>query len=227
MNSLAKRFLALFVACLAFGPAMADEFDRHVADLFILQAKPIQHELGITEAQRARMNQAAAADEKRKEAYHKELEKTKSQPSKSRVFALYRQLKTEVFNQLSEAQLRRLREISLQHIGVVALGDPVVGKRLGLSSAQVQRIQGMVKNDAQTLSKTERQLREPVVARFKGKAQTEENRRKFEQEVYNAVAPRLKEMEVKDHDQILSVLTPAQKSAWKALQGRPFTPPRQ
>jgi hypothetical protein len=224
MNFLLKRLFCLTVACLGFAPAFAEDFDHHVADIFILQAKPVQRELGVTEDQRARMNKAADADQQRKDAYAQELKKSKRKPDRARVLAMFRELRAEVFQQLAPSQMKRLRQISLQHFGPVALADPIVGKRVGLSTKQIEKIQAYVQKDAKDLSTTERDLRKSVVKRYKGKPVTEENDRKLGHDLNETIGPRVQNMEQKDRDQIFSVLTQAQRMTWNSLLGKPFEP---
>ncbi len=51
--------IPLVLALVAMGRAQSDPFDYHCADVVLLQAKAVQKELSITEAQRKKMNDAA------------------------------------------------------------------------------------------------------------------------------------------------------------------------
>jgi hypothetical protein len=206
-------------------------FDLHAADMTILQAKSIQNAIGITTAERNRMNVFAIGYGSRIQAYKKELikeHKTKFDPS--RVESLQAELKRQVFAELTPAQLKRLREISLQHDGIAALGDDVVAKKVGLSPSQLDKVRKLIVNDRTDLGALERQVANPIVTKYrKLKPKTPAAQKgvvaKFRAEMSSAelrIRPRVNAIVIRDHAKIMAVLSPAQRSAWNSLLGKPF-----
>jgi hypothetical protein len=223
-----RSLLSATVLLLGAWSARADDFDRHVADIHILQLKAVQRELGVSEDQRARMNQAADQNRADLKAYSQQLDASKGKPDESRVLSYYLQLKDQVLNDLTPQQVRRLREITLQRAGFVGLADGVVARRVGLSAAQLKAVrQDIVSGEKQARELTDK-IRKPIIARYKNaNPKTNKEARaimdKFDKEMAHALGPKLKSLEQAHRRKMLALLTPAQTKAWKALQGRPFT----
>ena len=138
-----KKLLTLAIAVLTTGAyaQKMDAFDYHVADIQVLQIKAVQKELGITEATRKKFN--SYADDWRKEgqqlaqqAQSRGVDPSSDPSAQASFKALVETLKKRVLGTLSASQLKRTRELSLQVVGYRALLDPMVSKRLGLSTSE-------------------------------------------------------------------------------------------
>ena len=207
-----------------------DAFDMHSADMIILQSKGIQKAIGLSEAQRSRMNSFAATYKSQLTAYQNELQKSKKQPDGARLRNYELNLRSHVFAQLTPGQLRRLREISLQHDGLAALGDDVVAKRVGLNSAQIEKVRSIIVADRKQMAAYQQAAAGPIIAKyqkFKPKSQAEGKAlgAKFTQEMRQAAAryaPKIKATVASDRARIMSLLSAKQRATWTALLGKPF-----
>jgi hypothetical protein len=212
-----------------------DPFDYHCADVLILQAKPVQQEIKLTEAQRNKMNVAAQKHQKVIEGLQKKygnqqpdeatMKKVNPQIQKS-----FDELKKSVIAVLSAAQLKRVREINLQRMDVAALLDVEVAKRLGLKPGQSKKI-GQTVQAAQTkVAKLQQDAASPILTKYQSKQPKSEAEGKKLQAEFNKemeaagkkVAPKVIAEQKSAKDKVLAVLTPSQRTAFKALQGNPF-----
>ena len=103
---------------------------------------------------------------------------------------------------LTPAQKLRMRQLTLQSIGATAVLQPKVASTLGLSNGQKARLATSV-SDAN----------EGVAARMRGGMSAER-------------MPELtrlqNEAKAKANRSLLAILTPAQRTKWKAMLGKPF-----
>lgn len=230
-----KRSIVLLPLLLLAGAARAqDSFDTHVADIGLLQAKAVQNDVGITPAERTKMEAAATEYRGKINDYGKQLKALgQTSPDQAKMHGMMDVLKTQVFAVLTPAQIRRVRELTLQRLGPVSMTDTVVAKRVGLSDAEVGRIKaayqaGRVK--FQTLQQSAQQAAQPVVAQYKDrKPKTQAEAAALQKEVTGKLAPVrarfVPQMQAvgKETDAAMqAVLTPAQKATWAALKGKPF-----
>lgn len=226
--------LVLGVAALAGG----QNFDADIADIGILQAKPVQKEIGLSEKQRATMNKFA-------DAYNTEIkalgEKARKADPKNppkdldpRASAAYRKLRAAVLKELSATQLKRLREITLQEVGTPALADPKVARQIGLPDAKRKQIEGIFSNGAKQASALERQEMDKALADLrKKKPKTEKEANELMQEagkraeqVRAKIEPRIRAFRRDAETKALAILDAIQKTKWAGLKGRPFSLPR-
>lgn len=219
----------------ATGLAAADDFDRAVASLMILQNNKVQKDIGITTSQRDKMNVHAKTFNdgmnKLGKDYEAALKKDpKAKPDGAKQQKLVVDFKTKVLALLSDSQIKRLREISLQALGVGALGDTMVAKKVGLSGSQTTKVREALTaglNEATKIQTAARQkltqgLKEPKTEAEKKKVAAEIDKRmkqaapKLEQEL-NAIRSSTEK-------KVLAVLSSSQKSTWNALLGKLFKP---
>lgn len=227
----------VLIACLATSAGMAqaqsmDPFDFWVSDIILLQAKPIQKDIGVTEAQRGRMNQYASQHQAKVQAHVKELEAKKTPPKDGDPVAvrLFAELKRNVLAQLSPSQLKRLREISLQRIGVSALTDEKVATRVGLSSSQLKGERTAFTSARDQVAAIQRSTASNVMKAYAGRnVKTKAEAERLQKEANHklelamrAVAPRLKQIGDGARGKMLALLSPKQRGVWQALLGRPF-----
>jgi hypothetical protein len=234
-SSIAPRGLLLvalaFVALGSSSLAQAqDAFDAHVADIIILQPKQIQEDVGITLKQRDKFNQFADEQAKSIHAYIAEQEKnhvsrSKISPSDKHVLAIYLKLKTQILTVLTPAQLRRLREITLQARGYPLILDPVIERRMGVTPNQAGRIKSLLEAFAKFAQNSSQAVYEGVRAKFTNPTPTQAEQTDFSNKVRAAEAairPKIAAAHVQMDREVDSILTPAQRQTWKALLGKPF-----
>jgi hypothetical protein len=220
-----KRTLALFAAFSLFSNAAADDFDKKIAAFQLLQDKKVQTELKLTEAQRTKLNKHADAFNAKAAAYQKELEaqqkKTNkpAQPDQKRMEAMMTELKGKVLAELSATQMKRLRELSLQAVGVTALGDDLVAARVGLTADQKAKVRTLIKSGLDAANKLMAQA--DANAR-KGKKAEETYNKRIEAE-QKRIQPQLQKLREDTIKKVLAAMNAKQNAAWKQLQGKPYT----
>ncbi len=230
-----KRSIVLLPFLVLAGAARAQEsFDAHVADVGLLQAKQIQTDVGITAAQRDKMNVAATAYRGQVAAYGKQLKALgQTSPDQAKMRGMFDVLKKQVIAVLTPAQVRRVRELTLQRLGLISLTDDVVAKRVGLSPAQVGRLKAAFqagRANFQKLQQTAQQAAQPVVVQYKDrKPKTPAEAEALRKEVAAKLAPvrarflpQFQAIGKETDVAMTAVMTPAQKAAWAALKGPPF-----
>lgn len=218
------------------GAAQAQQgsFDAHVADIGLLQAKQVQTDVGITTAERDKMNVAASAYRDQVAAYGKQLKALgQSTPDQAKMRGMFEVLKNQVLKVLTPAQIRRVREITLQRLGMISLTDDVVAKQVGLSPAQVGRLKAAYQAGRTKFMAVQQQAQQaalPVMAPYKDrKPKTAAEAQALQKEVAAKLTPvrarflpQLQAVGKATDASMLAVLTPAQKAAWTALKGKPF-----
>ena len=223
---------ALLVASVAH--AAPDAFDFRVADVGLLQAKQVQTEVGITAAQRTKLNAAAAAHAKRLQDYERQLKALgQVNPDKTKLRSYFETLKKGVVAALTPAQLQRLRQLTLQRLGLVSLTDDGVSKRVGLSPAQIAKLKtafasGRAKFNA--LQQKARVAAGPIAAKYKDrKPKTQAEAAALQKEIKAKLQPieasylpKFQAIGKQTDAAMLAVLTPVQKKTWAALKGKPF-----
>jgi hypothetical protein len=227
---------ALVLAAPAFAAAQ-NAFDYHCTDITILQAKPVQQDVGITAAQRTKMNAAAAKHQAVLNALDKQYKgKQVSQSDMKKINPkladAFFKLKKDVCAILTPTQLVRTRQLNLQRLGYAALNDEVVAKKIGMSAAQIKSYRSAFVSGGQQSQKIQQAAAKPVLDKFakvKPKTETEANtlRARAGEEVNAAlkkVAPQLVAVEKSTQKKLDAVLTAKQRASWKALLGKPFKP---
>lgn len=231
MNRLPVLSVILVLASGAFAQR-ADPFDLQVANVIILQAKPVQKEVSMTEAQRAKLNTFAQDFNKKKDAFFKaeqdrqKKEGSKFQPNEGRLRSLFSAFRDQVLSQLTAKQAKRLRELTLQEVGMASMLDSHVAARLGITQAQLQKLQSAYEDGAKRSAAITQAAVEPIRAEFKGKNPNDKKTRDlFNQRMTaaeRATQPKLEKIKLETRAKFNSILTAKQLSDWKALQGTPF-----
>jgi len=228
------------VAALLFGLLVCalvsaqNNFDYTVSSVILLQSKPVQKEIGVTEQQLSAMNKFADSHRAKLKVYYLSLQKSKSKnkPSETRLLTMFNELKKGVLGQLNASQLKRLREISLQELGFSALGDAAVGTRIGLSSSQQRKVQAVLNTGITSANRVQMraindatgdlQTVKPKNATEQEKLRDEATRRA--EAAAERVSPQVSSIRESTRHQIMTLLTPKQRLAWAELQGKPFHP---
>lgn len=231
--------LSLLVALVCVAPAQPkmDPFDLHVASLRILEDRQVQAELGVTPTQRAMMDQFASKYNAELKAYGEQLKKQGKDPAKmtgpdDTMLRMLAKLKGNVMGVLSAGQLKRLREISLQAYALNGLMDSVVAKRVGISTAQLAKMRTTFEQGSKSANAVVEKAVSGVNDKFKNAAPKTEAEKKatiasYEQQSKAAmtqVEPSVQKIRENTRQQILAMITPKQKAAFLALQGKPFRP---
>lgn len=229
-----KKLLVFLLALLVCLAGAADKFDQQVASIILLQLKPVQAELGVTAAQRNAMNKYADSHRASLKTYYESLNKAKaSQPDKPKLERMFNALKQAVLAQLNDAQIKRLREISLQELGFSALADDTVAGKVGLSGAQLTKLRKVLSDGLSKASKIEYQAVTEATKDIQGKTPKSAAERDSLVKLANEraasaegrVHPQVMRVRDETSAKVLAVLTPQQKANWKALQGKPFKLP--
>lgn len=225
--------IAAILAVASMGHA-ADEFDSYFADISILQLKPIQAELKVTETQRANMNKHAEWLNAQGKAIDANVKAGKlSTDSANKQMALHLgSLKKKVIGELSAAQLKRLREITLQRDGLLPLMDQRMADKIGMTKAQLTKLRdAYVANDKKAKGLQEAAYK-PIFEKYlamKPKSKEEEaklveQRNKELEAARIKIQPQLEAMGKSYIDLADVTLTKGQKDSFLALKGKPFDP---
>ncbi len=228
----------LFFTITVFTAALAgaDNFDNQVASIVLLQDKAIQTELKITEAQRSKLNTYGTQFNNQQKAYMAEMEKKEkvkkgsAKPDQAREFKMVTDLKSKVLSCLSAPQIKRLREISLQAIGVTALGDNTIAAKVGLNATQKKSIQTLltkgladvdkIKMDADTKAKA-------GIPKPTNQKEFDAAQKKYQDRMKNlgpAAESKIEDIRQRTIKTTIAVLTPAQNQIWRTLLGPMFKP---
>lgn len=229
------------VAALASVSAVhaADAFDVEVADIGLLMAREVQNDMKVTEAQRKKLNTHAewfnTEANKVQDAYRKQVEKSPKSPPKypaDKITNLTKQLKSKVIKELSTAQVKRLREITIQQAGYLALMDDAVAKKVGLSSTQLKQLRDRFTADEKRIEAIQKEYLTPVINKYKDKKPASEaeakklndQMQKDMQAAQKKAEPRLKTVQSNWFAFIEKTLTKTQMNAFGSLKGRTFKP---
>ncbi len=230
-----KRLIFL-AALLAAAPAVlaADEFDAFFADITILQLKPIQTELKVTETQRANMNKHAtwlASQGKSIDAQVKSNKLTAEQANKQMEVHLGA-LKMKVIGELSAVQLKRLRELTLQRDGLLPLMVPKMAERIGMTKAQLTKLLDAYFANDKKAKDLQTVTYKPILDKYaamKPKSADEEKmlveqRRKELEAARIKIQPQLEAFGKSFASLVDTTLTKGQKDEFNSLKGKPFDP---
>ena len=226
MRRLIPAFLLLTAGVAAH--AQRDPFEEYVASLDVLQLKAVQTELRVSDAQRTRMN--GHADD-----YNRQVARIQTDvPESQRAELIERAeaaLKGKVLEELTDGQVKRLAQISLQRLGVIAILDAKVATRVGLSGAQTQAITDAWTALGQAVGAELARVRKPVFDRYRDRKPKDDAERRtiqeaFEKEVAEAdksAKPQLDKLREEFEKVVDQTLTAGQKKAWEDLKGPAFT----
>ncbi len=230
-----SRTLLLISLAFASIAARADvAFDFYASNVVILQAKNIQKEIGLTEAQRKTMNDIANVDRPKRAAVLQELQKEAEaaqkagkqyQPDYARIRPLDEALKKNVLGVLKPEQLKRLRELTVQQAGMTALLDERVAKEAGVPSATVAKLRTVFASGAQRAEEAKRKVQKKIFDIYsKKKPKNDAEGKQLQQEALakygKEVSPLLASIQSDVRTKLSALLTAAQKEGLKRLEGR-------
>jgi hypothetical protein len=230
----AVLFVAIIAsATLAFG---RDEFDLKVANIDVLRDRAVQDEIGITEGQRTTLNKYADAFSKGNQAKIDEYKKAKKQPDAAlQKFTMnaFITLRTNVLKSVSDGQLKRLREITLQIAGPRAILDPVVAKRVGLTDAEYQAFKKAIIDGDTKIAKIKGEIGKKIQLQFKNvkKPKTKEEADAINKKVNAAVeveskkrASEFRKISAESDSKVGKIVNKTYLERLRALMGKPFEP---
>ena len=211
----------------------ADGFDEEVASVYLLQNKAVQKEIGLTEAERSKMNVFADAHREKLNAYYADLyrqHKQIDQAGQQKLLGWFADLKRNVLAELRPDQIKRLRELSLQAMGFPALGDQTVGTRVGLNEIQLKKIRSILESTSKQAMTIQDNAVERDIADLKGEnPKTDKEKKALESEAEKRAAaarqrvePEVNRIRLKAKGEIMAILTADQRQKWQDLLGKPF-----
>ncbi len=200
-----RRILPLaLVTALAALPALAQAPQRQPGGFMrggstsglLLNHKPVQQELQLSEDQIKKITDAGT---KQKKAMEDLMKSEDRGAAFKKLFEMAEANEKEYASILNEQQNKRLKELSLQARGASAFLDVEVGKQLGITEEQREKLRNSQMEAFQQVAK----LRE-------GAASREELQKK------------MAEFNKANQDKMMAVLTAEQKAKWKTMTGEPF-----
>jgi hypothetical protein len=238
INSMRSFLFSIALALTAVGVAQMDPFDYHCADVVLLQAKPVQVELTVNEAQRKKMNDAAETHRTRLTTYEAQQKAAKVKDTRDqaqvKLKGYFDELKRGVFGSLTATQLKRLRELTLQRAGLLALLDEKVATKIGLTGAPYTKFRTTFSDGAKQAQAIERTNLKPIFDKYEPRmraAKSDADRKSIEGQMRpeleaagKKIAPQIQKLQADTQQRLVAMLTATQKSAWQALLGKPYKP---
>jgi hypothetical protein len=229
-----KFLLATALAALGALSSAQDEFDSYFADIAILQLKPVQTELKVTEAQRAKMNQHADWLKTQGAAIESQVTSGKmTKEAANRLMAAHLgALKKRIIGELSASQLKRLREITLQRDGLLPLMDQRMADKIGLTKAQLTKLRDAYLANDKKAKDLQQQTFAPIFEKYeKMKPKSDAEKKTLTDQANKEldaakkkIQPQLEALGKSFADLVEATLTKGQKDAFNALKGTPFKP---
>lgn len=229
-----KHLLTLALFAVSTAALAADEFDFYFADISILQDKKVQAELKITETQRTNMNKHAAWLNTQSQAIDTQVKGGKLTPENAnkQMGVHLGTLKKKICDELSAAQLKRLREITLQRDGLLPLMDLKMGERIGLTKAQTQKLRDSYIANDKKAKDIQTAAYKPIFDKYaamkpKDKAEEQkliDQRNKELEAAQKKIQPQLEALGKSYGTMVDTTLSKEQKDAFAALKGKPFEP---
>ena len=228
---------ALLSSAAAFSQKM-DAFDGHVADYRLLHYPGVEAEIHVSTAQRAQMNAAQDRERTIVNAYLVQVQRTgKSAQELARdpkYLGFLMDLQHAILSTLSPPQLKRLRELSLQAVGVAGVLDVIVSKRIGMSDVQLKKARTVygdaVKRERVIVGLVNRQVQAKYmttrVATETEKKALNDRMQRDREAAMKTKKPELDQIEAQTKRDLKAVLTAKQLAAYQALQGKMFLPKR-
>jgi hypothetical protein len=151
------------------------------------------------------------------------------------------ELKRGVLGQMSATQIKRLRELSLQAAGLLGPLDPVVAKKIGMSSAEMKKYQDTYISGKTSAEKLLRDALAPIQQKYtklalpyRGKEKEHEKeladlQKRFDTEARAAsmkVKPQVEKITSDTEKKLRGMLSAKQTATWTSLQGKKFVPPK-
>lgn len=213
-----------------------DAFDLQVANVEIMRDRAVQDELGITEGQRKNLNGFADKFNAANNAKIEEYKKAKKQPDmafQKFTYGEYVKMRTAVLGGISDGQLKRLREITIQAAGPRAILDKNVATKIGLTDKDYSFIRSTIIASDQKIAKIKGEVGEGIRKKYEktAKPKTQKEAEALNKKVQADIAaamkkrePELKALVTASDNKVKSVVKQTHLDKLKALAGKPFVP---
>ena len=236
MKKVISTLLAVGIAAASFGRQM-DPLDSHVADFRLLTDKRIQAEVNLTKKQILQMNQYADTNRSRLQAYESELKRqgkdlrTVNQNDPV-VMKNYFELQKNVLSTLSAPQLKRLRELTLQRVGLRGMLDTVVATRIGLTGSQLQKARDVFDKGNRKNNEISQTVYNKVIEQYRNRqpktqAEAQALNEQVKRDYESALSKRsgeIKQLALETRKAFESVVSKKSMSAYDVLKGKTFVP---
>lgn len=232
-NHLKSCFAAMLSLAAVYACAV-DEFDMYVADVAILQAKAVQIELKITDGIRAAMNKHAIWLDGQGANIDRLVRAGTVTPEAGnrRMKVHLSTLKSKVLSELSAAQVKRLREITLQRDGLVPLMDKRVSDKIGMTTAQLTKIREAYIANENKAKQIQKVAFAPIFDKYgKMKPKSDVEKKRLEDQANKElevekkrIQPQLEDLGKQFAALVDKTLSKGQKDAFNKLKGVPFKP---
>lgn len=167
------RLITTFAMMAVAVAAFADDFDRKIASIDVLRDKAVQKDMGVTTGQLTTLNKFATEFETTMRKKIEEYQKAKKQPDEPfRKFSdtQVNKLRGQVLGVLSEGQVKRLREITIQAAGPRAILDANVAAKIGLTTAEHKAFLSAIQEGDRALARIKQDVAMAVQAKHKNDA---------------------------------------------------------
>lgn len=222
------------LALSAMSQAVVDEFDAYIADISILQLKPIQTELVVTEAQRNAMNKHADWFNAQSQAVNNQVKAKKMTAEEANKLMANHlvSMKQKIVGELTATQLKRLREITLQRDGLLPLLDKKVADKIGMTEAQRKKLFDTYAANDKKAKEIQTTALKPIFDKYaKLTPRDDAEKKKLSDQMNKELAaanekikPQLEKLGKEFSDLVDTTMTAGQKTAFTNLKGKPFAP---
>lgn len=215
----------------------ADAFDFEVANVQILTDRAVQKDMGISDKQRNTLNDYASAMTKATNEKIAEYQKANKQPDAAfQKFGMdqFVAFRKKCLSVLSAAQLKRLREITIQSAGVRALLDKTVATKCGLVDPTYTSFYKAVQDGDRKVGKIKAEVGEVIKKKYgasKPKDQKESDalQAKINKDLSAEMKkrdPEMKKVILENEANIKKYVKKEHFDKLKALMGKVFVPPQ-
>jgi hypothetical protein len=173
---------------------------------FLVFRARVQKELELSAAQKQKLEQRLIATIQDARRFFQTVDGLKSDEREKKVSPYRQKVQEKLVAFLEETlkarQLARLRQLELQHNGLLALGQPAVAKELKLTDKQHKRFMAVVQELQQQL--------QALIQKAQSEGRPEE------------IAPKAMKIRKVHEGKIKAILSTAQKKQWQEMLGKPF-----
>jgi len=174
--------------------------------LGLLRITEVQTELKMTPPQIAKVDEAQqTVREATREVFQGGFQQMSQEERQKAMLKMEEIQSKAVAGILDQIQLKRFKQLELQRMGPSAILRPSVAKELGVTEQQQAKVRELQQKQG-----------EEMRSMFQGGFQ------QMSQEERQQLGQKLQEMRKKNEEAILGVLTPAQKTKWTEMLGKPF-----
>lgn len=225
------RSLAVYIIIwLSIIARAQDQFDLNVANVDLLKVKGVMKDLHVSKRQIAAMNRAVNRYSIARDAGMRRSNFLRTNVDATEVSTALATLRNDTLSEFTAPQLRRLRELTLQKAGAIAIGEPIVAYRLGLSDSQYSTAKLICQEARARENELFRAAIDPITISANNTpkhnaADVARVSNLHDRRMKKAIAqlsPKLSAIHATTSKRLLAILSPRQVSEWKALCGKPY-----